>query len=357
MIKVNLEIIPLCKCGCGEEVTRNKRSKKWNKYLLGHGRPCKGKKQSQELIDKRVLSRKGYKHSEETKRKISKGNKGKKLSEETKRKISKGSKGKILSEEHKLKLRNNFKGRKHTLESRQKMSEVQKGRITSEETKKKQSEAKKGIKNFYFGKHRTEETKRKISKSNKGKISIVKNYEILIKSVSPLKKCGCGCNVFTKWNKRKQQWSDYLNGHSRRNKAHSEETKKRLSIVRTGRPSNRKGEIMSQETRILISCTKLNLSRNEWKGFANAQSYCDAWKDKEYKEDIRKRDDCKCKNPDCNYISTNKVLDIHHIDYNRKNCAPDNLITLCRSCNTKANYKREYWQEYYQEKNQIHADS
>jgi len=42
------------------------------------------------------------------------------------------------------------------------------------------------------------------------------------------------------------------------------------------------------------------------------------------------------------------VITIHHIDYVKKNCHPDNLITLCRSCNSRANKNRDYWQNLYQ---------
>jgi len=33
----------------------------------------------------------------------------------------------------------------------------------------------------------------------------------------------------------------------------------------------------------------------------------------------------------------------NHIDYNKKNCNPDNLITLCHSCHSKTNHNRNYW--------------
>jgi len=45
-----------------------------------------------------------------------------------------------------------------------------------------------------------------------------------------------------------------------------------------------------------------------------------------------------------------RILDIHHIDYNRKNCQEDNLISLCRPCNIKVNYNRNYWQKKLQKK-------
>jgi hypothetical protein len=37
------------------------------------------------------------------------------------------------------------------------------------------------------------------------------------------------------------------------------------------------------------------------------------------------------------------ALTIHHIDYNKQNCNEENLITLCKGCNTRANYNKDYW--------------
>jgi len=82
-----------------------------------------------------------------------------------------------------------------------------------------------------------------------------------------------------------------------------------------------------------------------WKGGISCDPYCDAWADKEYKKDIKARDNYECQNPIC-WGSSNR-LDIHHIDYNKQNCHPDNLITLCVSCNSRANFKRDYWQNLY----------
>ena len=45
----------------------------------------------------------------------------------------------------------------------------------------------------------------------------------------------------------------------------------------------------------------------------------------------------------------NKKLDVHHIDYDKDNCEPSNLITLCRKCHTKTNVNRDYWEQYFKE--------
>ena len=52
-------------------------------------------------------------------------------------------------------------------------------------------------------------------------------------------------------------------------------------------------------------------------------------------------------NPDCNFKFNDRLV-IHHIDYNKKNCNLNNLITLCRSCNAKANYNRDWHKSWYQ---------
>jgi len=38
---------------------------------------------------------------------------------------------------------------------------------------------------------------------------------------------------------------------------------------------------------------------------------------------------------------------VHHIDYNKHNSNGTNLITVCRDCNTKANYKRNFYMKYF----------
>jgi hypothetical protein len=70
------------------------------------------------------------------------------------------------------------------------------------------------------------------------------------------------------------------------------------------------------------------------------------------KESIRKRDNYTCQNcsmtEEEHLIVMGRVLDIHHIDYNKNNCDNNNLITLCNQCNVRANSNRDYWFAYYQ---------
>lgn len=84
-----------------------------------------------------------------------------------------------------------------------------------------------------------------------------------------------------------------------------------------------------------------------WKGGISCEPYCDVWLDKEYKQSIKDRDGNICLNPDCWGNCNHLPLHIHHIDYNKKNCDPSNLITLCASCNVRANKDREWHTSWY----------
>lgn len=91
-----------------------------------------------------------------------------------------------------------------------------------------------------------------------------------------------------------------------------------------------------------------NTSSNNpnWKGGIACEPYCEVWLDKKYKEAIKARDNHQCQNLDC--WGNSKRLCGHHIDYNKKNCDPFNVITICNSCNSRANADREYWTKFYQ---------
>lgn len=72
------------------------------------------------------------------------------------------------------------------------------------------------------------------------------------------------------------------------------------------------------------------------------------------KELIRKRDNYQCQNCSMtqkeHLIVYNRKIEVHHIDYNKKNCKDNNLITLCKQCNIRANYNRSYWKIYFKKK-------
>lgn len=71
----------------------------------------------------------------------------------------------------------------------------------------------------------------------------------------------------------------------------------------------------------------------------------------ELKESIRKRDNYECQNcsmTEEEHIEKYKeILNVHHIDYDKKNCKKNNLISLCRKCNLKVNFNRVFWEDYF----------
>jgi group I intron endonuclease len=106
----------------------------------------KGKKQPQELIEKRI--KRGSEHfaygkqlDGATKQKISQSLTGKKHSEETKAKQSKAHTGRKMSQESVEKSRIARTGMKFSEQAKKNLSEAHKGNKHSEETKRKMSEA------------------------------------------------------------------------------------------------------------------------------------------------------------------------------------------------------------------------
>lgn len=52
-------------------------------------------------------------------------------------------------------------------------------------------------------------------------------------------------------------------------------------------------------------------------------------------EFARKRDDYKCQ-----FCWSEKNIEVHHLDRNRKNNDPKNMLTLCRKCHREFHQKR-----------------
>ncbi len=59
------------------------------------------------------------------------------------------------------------------------------------------------------------------------------------------------------------------------------------------------------------------------------------------REKILRRDGGRCRSPLCR--SSDTLAHVHHIDFDKDNCADENLITVCPSCNQRANRDRLLW--------------
>ncbi len=77
-----------------------------------------------------------------------------------------------------------------------------------------------------------------------------------------------------------------------------------------------------------------------WQGGKSFEPYTINWTET-LKRSIRERNNYICQL--CNQYGNT----VHHIDYDKKNCNLNNLITLCVRCNIKVNYNRNYWINYF----------
>jgi hypothetical protein len=139
-------------------------------------------------------------------------------------------------------------------------------------------------------------------------------------------------------------------------KGHSKETKIKMSLAASKRVGNKNsffGRTHTKETKRKIS--RKNKGENygqcgpthsQWRGGISYEPYCVIWTDEDFKESIKERDNYNCQNPLC---EKGKPLRVHHINYIKKDCRPANLITLCASCNSKANKDREWHMAFYKE--------
>lgn len=140
--------------------------------------------------------------------------------------------------------------------------------------------------------------------------------------------CACGCGGTTNPGRR------YIYHHHRKNVSLSKEHKKKISLSMDGLTH-------SEETKKKMSFTaknrseeiKLKMAISSIKAHPDDE-YCEAWRDREYKKDLRKN---YCENTECQGISKN-FLD-HHINLNKQDCRPSNVMTLCRSCHPTLHWK------------------
>jgi len=118
-------------------------------------------------------------------------------------------------------------------------------------------------------------------------------------------------------------------------KHHSEETKKKLSMANKGKTTWMKGKHHSDEAKRKLSEYRGPKASN-WRGGISFEPYSINWTDT-LKKSIRERDHYICQ------LCLKDGYPVHHVDYDKKNCCPGNLITLCNRCNARVNFNRDYW--------------
>lgn len=109
------------------------------------------------------------------------------------------------------------------------------------------------------------------------------------------------------------------------------------------------GKKRSEETKQKLRIKKIGKLNPSWAGGRSVEKYGEGWTT-DLRDNIRKRDKYTCQ--ECGMrqdelVGMHKKLSVHHIDYNKHNLNPSNLITLCESCHAKTNFKRKDWIEHF----------
>lgn len=156
------------------------------------------------------------------------------------------------------------------------------------------------------------------------------------------KYCSLKCQTEGKKNKKHSIGHSKKISESNKGRIFSEEHRKKLSLINTGKK-------YTKETKEKIRQANLKEKNPNWKDGSSEYGYNRDWNDL-LKEAIRLRDNYVCQ--ECGIhqdelIGRFKKLDVHHIDYDKYNCDPDNLISLCRTCHMKTNFNREEWKKYF----------
>jgi len=110
------------------------------------------------------------------------------------------------------------------------------------------------------------------------------------------------------------------------------EFEKKPSVIADG-----KGRFCSKECYSIWESKSFQGSSNpNWRGGKSFEPYSPEF-NKRLKSYIRKRDNHKCA------LCSKRAKSVHHIDYCKENCDPENLITICRKCHGKTNANRRFW--------------
>lgn len=121
----------------------------------------------------------------------------------------------------------------------------------------------------------------------------------------------------------------------------SAQGRKNIGEAQKGKPSSKKGCKLTEEHKKKIGLAHRGEKSFFWQGGTIDELYSVDWT-KTLKRSIRQRDKYICK-----ICGTEPASDVHHIDYDKENSNPDNLITLCKSCHSKTGVHRKYWLNYF----------
>lgn len=190
------------------------------------------------------------------------------------------------------------------------------------------------------GRYYSPETRKKISESNKGKKRSLESR----KKMSIAHK-GRVCSEETK---RKISESQMGSKNPFYGKTHSLESRKKMSHKLTKEHKEKLIRSNLGKKRSKEFCDNRSGKGNpHWLGGKSFEPYGIEFNDR-LKVWIRRRDRFRCQECFRHQDELKRKLSVHHIDFDKKNNAPENLITLCGVCHAQTQYNREQWTRYYQ---------
>ena len=201
----------------------------------------------------------------------------------------------------------------------------------------------KGKRNPMYGKHHSEKTITKISAAHTGKhLSIETRAKIGVAMTgeqNPMYGKQHSVETFVKMRTAKTGKQNPFYG-----KHHSVEARARQSAAKTGKQNSNYGKHPNAETRAKQSAAASGSNNHAWLGGVSFLPYPVNWTIY-FRETIRRRDNYTCAL--CGKEQNERKHSVHHINYDKEDICPENLITLCTVCHLKTNNDREYWQNLF----------
>lgn len=169
-----------------------------------------------------------------------------------------------------------------------------------------------------LGRTHTKKTRKKLSKNHKEWWLIPENKA---KMVEKFKVAGTRKIGTVGPNKGKPAWNSGKKG------CFSPETIERMKVAARGKRAGEKN--------------------GRWRGGKSFEPYSTDWTES-LRISIRERDKYICQG--CFSKQGDITFDVHHIDYDKQNCNPTNLILLCRQCHGQTTWgDRKHWTKFYRD--------
>lgn len=183
----------------------------------------------------------------------------------------------------------------------------------------------------------------------------------------PKKQCSCGCGEWMHPINIQGKPIDYIKGHKQRGvKKHSNKTPL-TAAERQRRQREKKYNLIASLPKIPCACgcgtmiapigrhmkpvqyvhghnpnppPKIVRQLPEYKNYPLKSGYSRAFT-RGFRKLIRIRDNYTCQRCGKHQSELRRAIDVHHLDHNKMNNSPDNLVCACESCNAWASHHRD----------------